>query len=390
MLYIHCSLLITPTREIMDGAVLIEDGKILAAGRASALGIPAGASVLDAPGLAAVPGFIDWQLNGGFGHDFTADPATIWPVGARLAEHGVTGFLPTIISAPLEKYAAAQRVLKAGPPPGYRGATPLGLHFEGPFLNPGKKGAHNPDHLRLASPEAIKGWTRRGGVRLVTLAPELPGALAAIRALRGNGVAVSAGHSLADYEQALKAFEAGVSAGTHLFNAMPGLDHRAPGLAAALLRSENITVGLIPDGIHVHPAMVALAWKQKGPGKMAIVTDAMGALGMPPGEYELGGFKVHVDENSARLADGTLAGSILSMDQAVRNLMKFTGCTLREAVSAATLNPARLSGSRRKGRLVPGADADLVLLDTKARVALTIVGGEVMYSRPDAASLIQP
>jgi N-acetylglucosamine-6-phosphate deacetylase len=364
----------------VDAGILLDGGRIVSLGPASAMEFPASTQVLDAGGLTAVPGYIDWQFNGGFGHDFTADPTSIWEVGARLPEHGVTAFLPTIITAPAGKYSAAQAVLRAGPPPGYHGAWPLGLHFEGPFLNPGKKGAHDPAYLRLATATEIKDWSRRKHVWLVTLAPELPGAPEAIRLLRSRGVVVSAGHSLATIEQAVSAFERGVTAGTHLFNAMPALDHRAPGLAAALLVSQRVTTGLIPDGIHVHPAMVALAWGQKRPAKMAIVTDAMGALGMPPGNYLLGGFNVRVDETSARLEDGTLAGSILRMDQAVRNLMDFTGCSLREAVTAATLNVARLLGSRRKGRLVPGADADLLLLDEHARVAVTIAAGEVLHN----------
>jgi len=380
MLYIRCSNLLGSTRQIQDGAVLLDGAQILAVGPASALTRPSGAQLLDARGLSAAPGFVDWQLNGGFGLDFTENPASIWEVAAHLPEHGVTSFLPTIITAPLEVYAAAQQVLRAGPPAGFRGAQPLGLHFEGPYLNPSKKGAHNPIYLRDPSKVETGSWSRKKGVWVVTLAPELVGAQSLIRALRQKGVVVSAGHSLADYEQAWDGFAAGVSCATHLFNAMPPLDHRAPGLIAASLQSPKTVVGLIPDGIHVHPAMVALAWKHKGPRHMAIVTDAMGALGMPAGKYVLGDFEVTVDEVSARLENGTLAGSILHMDQAVRNLMAFTGCSLAQACGAASANPARLVRASRKGRLQPGADADLVLLDKQANLMATIVRGEVVFS----------
>ena len=380
MLYIQCSLLLSPARQISHAAILIEGSKILACGPLSSIEIPVGAQILDANGFTVSPGYMDWQINGGFGCDFTDNPNSIWDVGARLPEYGVTSFLPTIITAPAETYDCAQQVLRSGPPVGYRGAQPLGLHFEGPYLNPGKKGAHNPAYLRLASESEIKEWSRLNHVWLVTLAPELPGAAEAIRILRERDVVISAGHSLATCEQGMDAFKAGVSVGTHLFNAMPAIDHRAPGLAAALMNSNNTFVGLIPDGIHVHPVMVALAWKQKGADRMAIVTDAMGALGMPAGDYILGGFKVTVDGVTARLADGTLAGSILPMDQAVRNLIKFTGCSLREAVTAATLNVARLIGSRQKGRLIPGADADLVLLDNSNGVAAVIARGEILIN----------
>ncbi|MCX6079008.1 MAG: N-acetylglucosamine-6-phosphate deacetylase [Chloroflexi bacterium] len=381
MLYIRCSNLIGSKRQARDAIVLLDGSQIRAVESAADLPIPANAQMLDARGLSLAPGFIDWQLNGGFGLDFTENPGSIWDVAARLPEHGVTAFLPTIITAPLDVYAAAQDVMHAGAPSGFRGAQPLGLHFEGPYLNPGKKGAHNPAYLRNPATAETSSWSRKNGVWLVTLAPELSGAQALIKALLKKGVVVSAGHSLATYDQGLDAFAAGVSCVTHLFNAMPPLDHRVPGLIAASLQTHKVTVGLIPDGIHVHPAMVALAWKQKGPRGMAIVTDAMGALGMPPGLYGLGDYHVRVDEVSARLENGTLAGSILRLDQAVRNLMAFTGCSLAQAVGAASINVAKLIGAGRKGRLQPGADADLVLLDDQAGVVATIVRGEVVFSK---------
>ena len=190
---------------------------------------------INAAGLILAPGFIDLQFNGAFGDDFTADPATIWRVAEQLPRYGVTAFLPTIITAPLEKVAAGQKVVTDGRPDRFRGAWPLGLHVEGPFLNPQKKGAHNPKHLRLPSVEAVAGWSPETGVRLVTLAPELPGALEMIVALADRGVLVSAGHSMATFDQAVAGFDAGARYGTHLFNAMPTLGHRDPGLAGALL-----------------------------------------------------------------------------------------------------------------------------------------------------------
>jgi N-acetylglucosamine-6-phosphate deacetylase len=333
--------------------------------------------------LIAAPGYIDLQLNGAFGFDFTAEPGSIWEVAARLPRYGVTAFLPTIITAPLETAARAQDALRRGPPAGFAGALPLGLHLEGPFLNPARRGAHNPEHLRLPSLEAVETWSPGDGVRLVTLAPELPGALAVTRRLRERGVVVSAGHSLATLAEARAGFEAGITAGTHLFNAMPPLDHREPGLAGALLADPRATFGLIADGVHVHPAMAALAWRAGGPNRLALVTDAMAALGRPPGDYRLGDRMVRVDETSARLADGRLAGSILSLDQAVRNLIRFTGCAPAEAIRAATEAPARLLGlPGERGRIAPGAVADLVLLTPELQVAATLVAGEVLWERP--------
>ena len=264
--------------------------------------------------MVVVPGFIDLQVNGAFGKDFTADPTAIWDVAREYARYGVTSFLPTIITSPLDNIAAAQAVV-CRPPAGFRGCEPLGLHVEGPFLNPARKGAHNPDFLRPPTLDAVANWAPQTGVRLVTLAPELPGALEVIRSLAARGVVVSAGHSMATYAEALAGFDAGIRYGTHLFNAMPPLAHREPGLPGALLTDERVAAGFIPDGIHTHPAIIRLAWKQLGPERFSMVTDCMAALGMGPGRHMLGDFEVIVDETSARLADGTLAGSILSLDQ---------------------------------------------------------------------------
>lgn len=380
MIYLRCSSIILPDRLIKDGAIIIDGDKIAAAGTAAEIQKPFGAESIDAHGLHLAPGFIDWQLNGGFGLDFSENPANMWKTGERLPEHGVTSFLPTIISSPMDMYDSARDNILHGKPVNYSGAQPLGLHFEGPYLNPAKKGAHNPDHLRKPDLAEIADWTRKQGVWVVSLAPELANSYDQIRFLCSQDVIVSAGHSMAGYDQAREAFDLGVSAATHLFNAMPGLDHRAPGLAAACMQSEKVTVGLIPDGIHVHPAMVDLAWKIKHKGKVAIVTDAMTALGMPPGAYGLGDFEVTVDETSARLKNGTLAGSILRMDQAVRNMMTFCGCSLQEAVNSASLNVARLIKAPHKGRILPGADADLVLLDAEAQIVSTFARGRQVFS----------
>ena len=371
----------TPEQVIPDGVVLVENGIIAGVGpRGSVLRLSA-AQVIDGRGLVLAPGMIDLQLNGAFGHDFTSDPAGIWTVAAGLPRYGVTAFLPTVITSPLEAPRAAMEALCQKPPAETLGALPLGLHLEGPFINPAKKGAHNPAYIRLPEPDSVRDWTLQNGVRLVTLAPELPGGLELAAQLLACGVVVSAGHSMATLEQARAAFDLGVRYGTHLFNAMPPLDHRAPGLAGALLEDSRMVAGLIADGIHVHPAMAALAWQAKGSRGLNLVTDAISALGMPPGQYHSGKQTIFVDGVSARLADGTLAGSILTLDQAVRNLMAFSGASLAEILPAVTSTPAWLLGLERKGRLAPGCDADLVLLSPAGQVYLTVVGGEVLYSQ---------
>lgn len=382
MIYIHNATILTPYVQSQGGALLIDQGQIVALGIETQVPQPPTAHRIDANGLFLVPGFIDLQLNGGFGHDFTADPSTIWPAATRLPQYGVTTFLPTIITAPLETIDQARTLYAAGPPTNQSGATPLGLHLEGPFLNPLKKGAHNPTHLRLPDLADVTDWSPATGVQLVTLAPELPGALDLVTALTARGIAVSAGHSMATLAEAQAGFAAGIRYGTHLFNAMPPLHHRKPGLVGALLADPEVKIGLIPDGVHLHPALVQTIWRAVGPERLTLVTDAMAALGMPSGYYQLGDFAVTVDETAARLVDGTLAGSIITSDAALRNLIAFTGCSLADGLPTLTSTPASLLGlSNQKGTLAPGYDADLVLLTSDLQVEMTIIAGKIVYQR---------
>lgn len=332
-----------------------------------------------------VPGFIDLQVNGAFGHDFTSDPGSVAQVAARLPETGATAFLPTVISSPLEKYPSILRDLERailssgdGAHAIARGAAILGVHLEGPYLNRNKAGAHDSTLLRNPSPADLQTYVGSALVRLVTLAPELPDAIEIIRALCARGIVVSAGHSAATYAQAMVGFDAGITWGTHLYNAMLPFAHREPGLVGALL-SSDVPCGLIVDGIHAHPAAVATAYRAKGARGIALATDSMAAMGMGTGAYKLGERDVTVDENSARLRDGTLAGSILKMDQAIRNMIAFTGCSLADAVTMASATPARVLGLDKKGRIEIGCDADLILLDEKLCVQMTIARGEIVY-----------
>jgi N-acetylglucosamine-6-phosphate deacetylase len=385
MLCIQRATLLTPDTQIDDGVLLIERGRILAVGDATRIAVPDDAAVIDAGGLIVAPGFIDLQLNGAYGDDFTRSPDTIWRVAAGLPRWGVTSFLPTIITSPLSQAAQAQETLESGPPAGWQGSVPLGLHCEGPFLNPQKKGAHNPAHLRPPTLTDVAAWSPENRVRLVTLAPELPGALAVVEELTKRGVVVSAGHSMATYREAKAGFAAGIRYGTHLFNAMPPLEHREPGLPGALLSNPAVTIGIIPDGIHVHPSIVALAWAAKGPQRLTVVTDAMAALGMAPGRYRIGDQEVIVSAhdqgvNEARLASGSLAGSVLAMDEALRRLIRYTGCSLADALATITSTPADLLGlGHERGRLRAGAWADLVFLTPTLEVVRTLVAGVTCY-----------
>ena len=388
-----CGEVLTGRASIPDGVVLIDGEQVVAIGSAAEVSIPPGADRALAAYVA--PGYVELQLNGAFGHDFHADPASAAKVAALLPATGVTSFLPTLISssrAALEPKLAALRSIRTAP----GAARSLGVHLEGPWLSPRRVGAHDPGALELPprSADSISNaveidkpvgacadWLVAAGVRLVTLAPELSGALDLARALIDRGVVVSAGHTDATVEQAQAAIAAGIHLCTHLFNAMPALHHRAPGAAGAYLAAAGPAVGLIADGVHVHPAMVEVVRRCKAVGKVVLVTDAMAAAGMPAGRSMLAGREVIVDHTSARLPDGTLAGSTLTLDAAVRNYRKFTNCDAAEAVAAATLAPALALGDARLGRLFVGGPADALLLDRDLFVQAAFIAGARAASR---------
>jgi N-acetylglucosamine-6-phosphate deacetylase len=368
---------------------LHEETATVAGGGAPATGGDSPASSgsrLDATGLLVVPGFLDLQCNGAAGVDITTEPEGLWEVAAALPRWGVTAWLPTVVTAPATIRARALAALRSGrgrESPGERPvAVPLGLHLEGPFLAPERRGAHPAEHLRSPDPTLVaeEGWSRLAGVSLVTLAPELPGALDVVRDLVAAGVVVSAGHSSASAERSTEAIDAGVTAVTHLFNTMAPLHHREPGLAGVALTDERVRVGAIADGVHLHPAAVALAARALGE-RLCLVTDAVAALGMPAGRVPLGTLEAFATPDGVRLADGTLAGSDLSLDRAVRNLMAFAGVSLSAAVSAVTASPAALLGLDDRGVIRPGAVGDLVLLDPSNRVVATVIGGRVAFDR---------
>jgi N-acetylglucosamine-6-phosphate deacetylase len=277
--------------------------------------------------------------------------------------------------------------LAEGPPEGWRGAVPVGLHLEGPFLSPIKRGAHPEALLRPPSLAAVDGWTRDAGVAVVTLAPDLPGAHPVLEALALRGVVVSLGHTPATAAEATAAVDLGARWVTHLFNAMAPMHHREPGLVGVALADERLHVGLIPDGVHVHPHVVAMVQRALGE-RLTIVTDAVAALGMAPGRQTLGRAEVTVDDDGVRLADGTLAGSNLPMDRGVRNLVGFSGCPPEAAVHAASTAPAALLGDTFRGTLAAGARADLVLLTDDLQLVATIVGGEVLHEARGAGGTL--
>jgi N-acetylglucosamine-6-phosphate deacetylase len=291
-----------------------------------------------------LPGLVDLQVNGAAGHDLTSDPDRLWDVAAALAAYGVTAFLPTVITADPAVPARALEVLAAGPPAGWTGAEPLGLHLEGPMLAPGRQGAHPPEWLRDPSPELVAGWSREAGVAMVTIAPELPGALEVIATLVERDVVVSIGHTDARTKEVAAAVAAGARCVTHLGNAMPPLLAREPGPVGAALGGSDLVAGVIVDGHHLAPEFVRTAWRALGPTRFLSVSDTTAALGLPDGPTRLGTQDVVLADGAVRLPDGTLAGSAASLLNCLRILVATVECPVEEAVATATTTPLRLLG----------------------------------------------
>ncbi|PKN85468.1 MAG: N-acetylglucosamine-6-phosphate deacetylase [Chloroflexi bacterium HGW-Chloroflexi-8] len=379
MIQINARKIYTPFCLPAKSIINVKHGKIIGFGEDSSSN---SLTVFDLTEYDLVPGLVELQINGAFGVDFTQDPTQIFQVGKRLTELGVTIFLPTIITSPLSSVQKAMQVWKEGTPQDYNGAAIPGFHFEGPFINPEKKGAHRQEFIKKPAMEDILDWKVENGVRLVTVAPEIPGVLEIISLLSARGVIVSAGHSMATLDQMQDAVAAGIACGTHLFNAMRPLDHRQSGLLGLLLTNDELKVGLIVDGTHLAPEIVKLAFRAKGEKNIFLVSDAMAALGLSPGEYELAGRPVIVNETSAHLEDGTLAGSILTPAESLRNFQAFSGCTFEQALQCWTTNPADLMGFTGHGRLEIGLQADLVALDDHGRVAATMINGDWVYIAP--------
>jgi N-acetylglucosamine-6-phosphate deacetylase len=350
---------------LIRGDVRVEDGRIAAVGV-----VPAGPA-----GLAA-PGFVDLQVNGFGGVDFlAAEPADYRIAGAAIAATGVTAYLPTFITSPGEAYDRAIASTQAAA--GTDGPRILGIHLEGPFLSPSWPGAHDPRHLQTPNSALVERLARVAPIAVVTLAPELPGALELIEALVARGIVVSCGHSDADADVAHAAFDAGARGITHLHNAHRRFAHRDPGLGGAALVRPEVTVQAIVDGVHLAPD-VAYAAFLTARDRFCLVTDAMAAAGLGDGHYRLGTREVQVEGATAHLADGTYAGSVLTMDAAVRNLVTL-GASELQALLAATRAPARLLAQPAIGTLAPGAPADIVVIDDRLEVRATYVDGHELH-----------
>lgn len=349
---------------LLPGDVDIDDGRV------TRVGIPARG------GRIAAPGFIDLQVNGFAGVDLlSADEPDYSRIGEALARTGVTAYQPTFITcgpAQLDRALATLATVVNDPPAG--GSRVLGAHLEGPFLSPGRPGTHPTQHLRDPDPDVAAAWIDSGVVRQVTLAPELPGALDLIDQLVAAGVTVSCGHTDSDAAIAAAAFDRGATTVTHLFNAMRPFKHRDPGICGVALSRAVVTLQLIVDGIHLAPEAVLVAWRA-GSGRIALVTDAIAAAGMPDGDFRIGDVAVTKRGLEVRRTDGTLAGSALTMDAAVRNLVDL-GAPVAASLDAASRVPARVAGDHRGGRIAPGDIADVVVLGDDLQVEQVLIDGE--------------
>jgi len=379
--------LFTPLEEIEDVLLVVEDGRVSDITSRAQTEVRSSSKVLDFGDAVLAPGFFDIHMHGGAGVDvMRASPSDLPRLGTFLTRHGVTGYLPTTVAAPLDStYQALARLADAieaaqantAANNGSLQARPLGIHLEGPFLSHKRRGVHPPENLLAPTIKIFDDlWqAARGHVRMITIAPEIPGAMEVISEAAKRGVCVSIGHSDADMPTARNAVAAGALHATHTFNAMRPLDHRDPGILGEVLSDDRMSADLIADGIHVSPAVVKLFLQAKGSDRAVLITDAISATGMPDGRYQLGPIEVDVKDGKCT-ANGSLAGSVLTMDRAVRNVTQFSNWSLREAVRAATLNPAAAVGmSSTWGILAPGAAADFTVLSPAGEVLKTIISG---------------
>lgn len=366
-----------------DYALVVEEDKIRAVIPSSMVHHHLPAKRYEFDGAYLLPGFIDIHVHGAGGHDvMDARLESFEVISHKLAAEGVTGYLATTMTAEQSQLEAVFSLIPQAMQAKHD-AKLLGVHLEGPFISPEKAGAQMARYVRKPDVALFQAWQAlsKNHIKLMTLAPELPQAIELIKAAIATGVVVSIGHTEASYAETRAAIAAGCSQATHLFNAMRGMHQRDPGAAGALLLSPMITAELIADGIHVHPAMIELAWRLKQVNGLVLVTDAMRAKCMGDGRYELGGQTVTVHNGRATLETGQLAGSTLRMPEAIKNIMQFTGCSLQQAISLASHNPARILGLLDyTGRIDMGLAADLVVMSKEGKILLTLCDGREVFA----------
>lgn len=377
--------IMTPDRVILDGVVLVEGPEILEVGsRREVRFSEQEFTVVGHPGHLLVPGFIDVHIHGALGRDVMEGTVEALEVISRfLARHGTTAYLATTVSASPIKIVQAVEALGSQVDQPYSGARMVGIHLEGPFINPDKRGAHPAEYIRRPSARIFGQLLDHSAhqIKCITLAPEVEGGLELIQYARSKGIVVSLGHSNAALEEAKEAIRLGAGNATHLFNAMRAFNHRDPGILGAVLTTPHVWAELIADGVHVSPDAIKLCLQCKQFGRILLISDAVSAAGMPDGRYRLADSEITVSGGICRTREGQLAGSTLTQDQALRNMMRWSNLPLEAVLGMLTRNPARSMGlAGRKGSLLAGHDADMVLLTKDLFVHTTIVRGEVSYS----------
>ena len=362
-----------------DAMIVVENGRIAAIGEQKASTLPPGSNIHNFPDGILAPAFFDVHIHGAAGHDvMEGTPEALASIGRFLASRGTGAFLATTVSAPidvtLKSLEGLARIIAQDAVEGE--AKPIGIHLEGPFLSHGKRGAHPAN--RLLAPD-IGIFDRlfdaaEGNVRLMTLAPELPGAAELAAHATSRGVRISVGHSDADACDTRRAIDAGATSATHTYNAMRVLDHKNPGILETVLTTDELYAELICDGIHNMPELVRLWWRAKGPQRAILITDAMSATGMPDGVYQLGDFPVQVANGKAMIGSA-LAGSVLTLDKALTNFVKFTGASVEDGLRLLTSNPAGMTGFDDRGNLKVGGPANFVAVDAAGNLLASVVGG---------------
>lgn len=372
---------ITSDGRIENACISIDDG-IITEISTKQPGNYSTSAIIDAQGQYVVPGFIDIHFHGAMGKDaMDAEFTSLQVMSAFCAAHGVTSFYPTTWSAAREDILEAIKCVKENQHK-VKGAQILGVHVEGPYVDLKYRGAQLPSMIRKPDKEEYQTWFDSGVVKIVTCAPEVEGCQEFIKESVANDVRIAVGHSQATYEQVIAAADLGVTQATHIFNGMVGLHHRDPGTVGGVLDDDRILAQVICDGVHLHPAVVRLVLRGKTRSGVVLITDAVRGAGLPDGDYENKGQRFSVRDGVARTPEGGLSGSTLTLDQAFRNFIKFTRCTLEDALTLVTLNPAReMNILDHKGKLAKGHDADIVLLNSGLEVEKTLVKGKIVYTK---------
>jgi N-acetylglucosamine-6-phosphate deacetylase len=382
---LHAGRLLTPTSEITNAGILIREGVIEELGPREGMRLPAGAQEISATGKTAIPGFVDVHIHGAGGRDVMEGNAdALASVTKTVARHGTTSMVATTVTASpddtIRSVEGIARYISQQHETDDTRAEVLGIHFEGPFLSPARRGVHPPEWLQLPSSEMLEKLLQAaaGNAQILTIAPELLGAMPCIDAARNAGMVVAMGHTDATYEQARAAIAHGVHHAVHVYNAMRPFSHRDSGVIGAVLTSPEVSAELIADGVHVEEIAMKVLLQAKGPERMILISDGMSATGMPDGKYILGKLEVTVSGGICRNSEGKLAGSTLTLDRALRNIVGL-GIPLADAVRMLTLNPASLLGIEfKKGALRVGADADIILLDEGMQLTNVWVRGAVV------------